>query len=232
MPSELTDPPLDYLIFHPQRTQYQASGTARIDDRLEAWTGPVWTDRISPRGSSNEDPFIWTASWLYSYCHATQLRRVFRKGPFVREGSRLFFCSASDAKDGMLKVDTVFEVARCVRWQPAGTVPAEFLQLGEESIEWMRHFRHGTSQPDTERAHTGSFTYVAQMGGASFLPMNTKGHAFSVCAATVVPEKVEKIIAANPSGRNSYPVMLTTSEAEALLTELQRAPVRVTSINP
>lgn len=222
--------PQDYLIFHPERAQYQASGTTLRAGRVVPWEGRVWADRISSDGSSNEDPFIWTASWLYSFCHATQLRRLPRKEPFVREGSRLFFCSASEAKHKRLEVDTVFTVARSVSWQPAGKIPEEFLRFSADSAEHVRHLRHGTTQPGSDQAHLGSFTYVAQMDGASFLPMDPKGRAFSLSVASVLPEKLHRIVAANPVGRNSYPVMLTMPEGEALVTELRRAPVCVTSI--
>ena len=225
-------PAQDYLIFHPCRVPFQVRGTARVDGHLQPWAGRVWADRSSRGASKNEDPFIWTPSWLYSYCHATQLRRTAQQKSFVQEGSRLFFCEAEAAKRGTLKVDTVFQVATRVPWASAGVPPSDFAHFGRRSPEWLRHLVHGTLRPGVRHAHVGRLTYVAQMAGASFLPMEADQFAFSIAAPAVMPHKARRIMDANSPRRSSYPVELDRVEADRLHAALRAAPLCVTAVDP
>lgn len=66
----------DYVIFHPPRKGYQAEGESLAGSGFRPWKGVVWTDPWRQKAQSNEDPFVWDGDmWLYSYCHASQLRR-------------------------------------------------------------------------------------------------------------------------------------------------------------
>ena len=225
-------PAQDYLIFHPARTVFQASGTARVAGQEGEWAGQLWADRTTPEGTSNEDPFICTDFWLYSYCHATQLRRRAQPLPFVQRGSRLFFCEAAAAKKGFLQVDTVFKVAYDLPWEPPGHIPDAFLYLDDESPEWRRHLRHGTELPGSDGAHVGRFTYVAEMGGASFLPLSADRRPVSTSAAGVSRRLRTTVLSANPHGRGSYPVPIDVGEAHFLYATLWQSHTCVIAVNP
>jgi hypothetical protein len=225
-------PAQDYLIFHPARTAFQASGTASVAGQAGEWAGQLWADRTTPEGTGNEDPFIWTDFWLYSYCHATQLRRKTQSLPYVQRGSRLFFCEAAAAKKGLLAVDTVFKVAYDLPWEPPGHIPDAFLYLDEESPEWRRHLRHGTELPGSDGAHVGRFTYVAEMAGASLLPLGADGHPVSTSAVAVSRRLRATVLSANPDGRGSYPVPIDVGEADSLYETLRRSHTCVIAVDP
>ncbi|MBE9200880.1 MULTISPECIES: hypothetical protein [unclassified Nodularia (in: cyanobacteria)] len=101
--------PLHYLIFHPDyaRKKTEVQGKALIKNQLTDWQGSVWVDQ--PHG--NEDPFVFSQMWLYSYCHATELRRKpVSKKAYLKAGSYLFFCSGDAANKRIIQPDTVFVV--------------------------------------------------------------------------------------------------------------------------
>jgi hypothetical protein len=214
----------DYLIFHPPRKGYEASGEALGGSGLRPWQGVVWTDPWRQHAQSNEDPFVWDSSvWLYSYCHASQLRR--KPDPHratVCEGSRLFFCETVAGRSGWLRVDTVFVVDDLARWQEAGVqVPDRFSahQAAEVGNIWSRHLRHGL-RPLTERGHTGHYTYVANLDGRSYLPLDTAGRPTAVLVADIQGLSA-KVKAALPEERSTYPCELTPQQANALDSRLR-----------
>ncbi|MDZ8263663.1 hypothetical protein [Nostoc sp. ChiQUE01b] len=151
--------PLHYLIFHPDyaRNKTKVQGKAFIKNQLTDWQGYVWVDE--PYG--NEDPFVFSERWLYSYCHATQLRRKeSSKHAYVTAGSYLLFCSGDAADKGTIQLDTVFVVDHVAEWadNPQG-LPEEFQKdyQNKNSDLWERHLKypfHGE--------HTGQYTYVSR----------------------------------------------------------------------
>lgn len=213
--------PQDYLIFHPPRKGYAAQGEVGTPGPLSQWAGTVWTDPWRRAEQSNEDPFVWDAEvWLYSYCHASQLRRkpnatLQTAGP----GSRLFFCETRAGKNGWLRVDTVFVVAEQAEWQKRGVVVPGSLaahQAAGTSAIWKRHLRHGlrpwgASGP----GHTGVYTYVAVTGGPSYLPLDGEGQPTSV-AISAIPGLAAKVAAVLPSNQTTRPCALTAEEATLL----------------
>lgn len=225
-------PPQDYLIFHPERKGYQATGEALIDGVLQAaWGGTVWTDPWRRNAQSNEDPYVWGPDWwLYSYCHASQLCRAPSKSwPTVREGSRLFFCETRAAKRGWLRVDTVFVVSDQARWiQPGVSVPARFLGLQASGAGdyWGRHLRHGVpGDPVNEgrAAHRGVYTYVANLGGASYLPLNEDGLPTSVPIDKFLRGEAAQLEKSLPSNQQTRPFKLSPSQASNINAALEAA---------
>ena len=119
--------PLHYLIFHPDYARQETSvhSQALINNQVTDWEGHVWVD--SPGG--NEDPFVFSQTWLYSYCHATQLRRDPKRAAYIKGGSYLFFCSGDAANQGVIQLDTVFVVDRAANWpNNQQGLPEEFQQ--------------------------------------------------------------------------------------------------------
>ncbi len=73
----------NYIIFHPdsQRQKMEVSATVLENGvQKENWHRFVWADRLG----GDDDPFIFSDPWLYSYCHATQLHRQPRKDGIIR----------------------------------------------------------------------------------------------------------------------------------------------------
>ena len=215
----MTPPPQDYIIFHPKRTGYAARGEAFVgSERNDAWSGTVWTDPWRRMAQSNEDPFVWDHKiWLYSFCHATQLRRrPSTSRSTVRAGSRLFFCETAAARCGWLRVDTVFLVDEQLEWQyPGVQVPMKFLADQEAAgAVWERHLRHGIAQ-EGARGHVGRYTYLASLDGRSFLPLNELGEPLVVDASRVA-NLGSAVKALLPDGQRTYPCELTTRQADEL----------------
>jgi len=170
--------PLHYIIFHPDnaRENLVIKGRAILNGMPEHWTGAIWVDAAG----GNEDPFVLCENWIYSYCHATQLRRTpSLKSPYVMEGSYLFFCSGDAANRGELQVDTVFVVGHAAKWsRSVQALPSEFHKHYENSNSdlWNYHFRFAFSGH-----HEGIYTYVAKAWARdakdySFLPIDVSGN--------------------------------------------------------
>ncbi|OUL20977.1 hypothetical protein BV378_28375 [Nostoc sp. RF31YmG] len=151
--------PLHYLIFHPDyaREKTEVKGKALIESQLTDWQGHVWVDK--PGG--NEDPFVFVKNWLYSYCHATQLRRKpTSNAPYLRAGSYVFFCSGDAANQGAIQLDTVFVVDHPANWPDKQQgLPEEFKQdyKNNKSYLWQRHFKYPFLGE-----HEGKYTYVSR----------------------------------------------------------------------
>jgi hypothetical protein len=123
--------------------------------RVDSWNGNVWVDK--PPG--NEDPFVLAQPWLYSYCHATQLRREPNPAGYVTGGSCLVFCSGDLAdQHRVLAVDTIFWVAKAHRWGREDIPPQAYEQhVSNRSDLWRYHFRFG----GVRGGHNGRYTYEA-----------------------------------------------------------------------
>ena len=122
--------------------------------------------------------------WIYSYCHATQLRRKpSLKFPYVTTGSYLFFCSGDAANRGLLEVDTVFLVDTVAEWPERKGLPDLYGPHFEnrQSDLWNRHFQFAFLRGH----HEGRYTYVAKNWALnsedySFLPLNKTGERVSI----------------------------------------------------
>ena len=65
----------NYIIFHPdfERDNIFVSATSIEENKIiENWVGKIYVDKIN---NGNEDPFVFNNPWLFSYCHASQLRQ-------------------------------------------------------------------------------------------------------------------------------------------------------------
>ena len=75
-----------YIIFHPEYNRLEAVVQATVlvkNQIIKNWTGNVWVDCFR-NGEGNEDPFVFNDPWLYSYCHASQLRRYSQKQSYLQ----------------------------------------------------------------------------------------------------------------------------------------------------
>jgi hypothetical protein len=207
--------PAHYIIFHPEKKRHAVSVRAQsvIDGHLTDWAGEIWVD--GPPG--NEDPFVFHEPWLYSFCHATQLRRdPNEERDHVHVGSVLVFCCGQKADAGTLVVDTVFVVGRVERW--LNGLPERYgIEREHQTDAWRRHFVFGTNG-----AHDGAFTYEGlgwerDVARHSFLPLAVSGRA-SIPIADL-PKDIADRIADKLVGKR--PVQLGNDEIEIVLTKLK-----------
>lgn len=207
----------NYVIFHPEyaRQSVQISARAIENGELKTdWKGEIWVDEIR---KGKEDPFVFPDNWLFSYCHASQLRRN-PSHCFLQEGSWLIFCSGNSANDGILKVDTVFEIGKVHLWRRNGNLelPVDFrshMNNGKSEL-WIRHFKfpiHGIHKGVTH-------TYEAKIGEEnSFLPI-TNNERTQIDFEELPRELRDKITI---KVRGKYPVLITDYEAKALVKRLK-----------
>lgn len=98
-----------YIIFHPDKARQAINAKATVIENGQVnttWEGKICVDSID---NGNEDPFVFSDPWLYSYCHATQLRRNPRKnGSYLQPMSKIFFVSGDCANNNLLTIDTLF----------------------------------------------------------------------------------------------------------------------------
>ena len=111
---------IHYIIFHPENQRQSINVTGKFigvnTTAPQIWKGTIWVDQLKNQGS-NEDPFVFNKSWLYSYCHATQLcRNKNRDNTYLQEGSHIIFCNGDAANRGLLEMDTVFVVGTVHKW--------------------------------------------------------------------------------------------------------------------
>lgn len=179
----------NYIIFHPKRQEVEVSATVLNGSKIiKGWIGNIFVDCV---GDGNEDPFVFNNPWLYSYCHASQLRRKERPhGEYLQKGSKLIFVNGNDADSGMLTVDTIFEVGEVLDWgrcySPMQELPGKYLHIkkNKKSDLWTKHFQFPfrTKNP----SHTGvTNTYEAKLWNEdcdsySFLPLNREGKNVSI----------------------------------------------------
>ncbi|WP_353123501.1 hypothetical protein [Dysgonomonas capnocytophagoides] len=214
----------NYIIFHPERHDKKVVATI-INDKNEVisnWKGIVWVDSV---GASNEDPFVFNNPWLYSYCHATQLRRNIRKDVYVQPGSKIVFIKGSDADNGILTVDTVFIVDSVLLWgkhfnQPQ-EVPTKYLSIknNRKSEAWERHFKYPFKKDRREHINA-THTYEAKLWSEdifenyySFLPLDDTGERVSIPFQELPPSISIKL---EEKRKGKYPVLLS-SEIDELI---------------
>jgi hypothetical protein len=211
-----------YIVFHPDyaRQTIDVNATILSDGEIVmGWQGRIHVDQV---GEGNEDPFVFHNPWLYSYCHATQLKRKKSTGPYVQPGSVIIFVSGQSADNAVLSVDTVFVVGAARPW------PDEPLQLPKvyrgcfedsDSPLWERHFKF----PFLGIHKTVTHTYEAAMWEEgkslfSFLPLNATGGKASLPFA-----QLENQLAMKVKGKlfGKRPVPLTQGEMQTVLKQLE-----------
>lgn len=176
-----------YIIFHPDRygktevrQKVLVTASALVKSKLKRnWSGSIYVDQINV---GNEDPFVLVEPWLYSFCHASQLRR---NNPLnkVDAGSILIFVSGDFVNEGRLVVDTVFIVDEVHKWGAFNkilsrpTLPEFYKEIYNKDCDlWNRHFKY-----PFEGQHEGvTHTYSARLWNNenslfSFLPVNDQG---------------------------------------------------------
>lgn len=169
-----------YVIFHPPRQRVEVKAQAILGNQknvIADWNGYIWADHSryweKGIGLSNEDPWVFSDPWLYSYCHATQLSRS-----QMKSGCILFFIDGNqaDARNGDIQrqfvCDTVFVVDKKLDWIPnvegRKWTPKELpcdLQHHKEKEDhiWERHLKHGL--PDYwpgKKGHSGRYTFTGK----------------------------------------------------------------------
>lgn len=199
--------PLHYIIFHPDyaREQLKVQADAIINGHKENWKGTIWIDEQK----GNEDPYIFHSNWLYSYCHATQIKRNSDEyNSFVTENSCLFFCSGDAIDKDYLQFDTVFIVGKVTKWfNDYVTIPVEFESHNKnnKSELWRRHFRFPSLG-----IHKGKYTYVSKNWNGvdelySYLPL-TKEKARVIFPIEELPNKLEIKIKEKRFGKRPVPL--------------------------
>lgn len=137
----------NYIIFHPNRDKVKALATVinSNNEIIYDWEGQIFVDNLDGK---NEDPFIFNNPWIYSYCHASQLKRNQRRGSYLQPGSKLIFVSGPDADNGMFTVDTIFIIDSVLKWDtslPANSreVPSKYslIKNDRNSVLWNKHFK-------------------------------------------------------------------------------------------
>jgi hypothetical protein len=207
----------NYIIFHPDyaRDQVKVTGEAVVGNRLQKkWVGDIWVDAI---GNGNEDPYVFNNGWIYSYCHASQLRRNISTN-YLQKDSWLIFCSGDSANDGVLCVDTVFQIELVHEWiqTPHLAPPLGFKGVRKNKPDlWNRHLKF----PFQGQHSSVSHSYEAALGtNKSFLPL--KGNCRVSLDFELIPLAIRNKIIRNVRGK--YPVNLTESEASALVTLIRK----------
>lgn len=112
---------------------------------------------------------------------------------YLQEGSCLIFCSGNSANNGILKVDTVFEVGKVHFWQhkPVLELPQQFAaHMGNGASElWRRHFKFPFQGIHKNVTHT----YEAKIENSnSFLPL-TNGERTEIHFEELSSELRDKI---------------------------------------
>lgn len=207
----------NYVIFHPDYARQSVEVSARALEKGKLknnWKGEIWVDEIK---KGNEDPFVFTDNWLFSYCHASQLRRN-PSNCYLQEGSWLIFCSGNSANDGFLKVDTVFEIGKVHLWRrnEGLKLPIDFRDHMNNSRSelWRRHFKfpfHGIHKGVTH-------TYEAKIGDAnSFLPITNNER--TQIDFEELPKELEKKVSNKVWGK--YPVLIDDYETKIIIKKLK-----------
>ncbi len=209
-----------YIIFHPddQRQKVEVSATAMVSNTIiKNWVGRIHVDKI---GEGNEDPFVFSNPWLYSYCHASQLRRNPRSDGYLQVDSKLIFVSGQMANRGVIAIDTVFLIGEIHKWKrPVLQLPPKFTEHYQNSHSglWKRHFRF----PFLGREHHPgvSHSYEAKLwqngqNDFSYLPLDGSREKVSF-QLSKLPNELQKKIRKKIKGK--YPVLLTDNELSILI---------------
>lgn len=216
-----------YIIFHPEkkRQQLQVKATVMFNKEIDKnWQGNIFVDRIN---GENEDPFVFNDPWLYSYCHASQLKTKSQTDNNLQLGSKLFFASGQHADKKELLIDTVFVIENIQPWgnSPKLQLPTKYRKYfqNNKSHLWMRHFRFPFNGCHASVSHT----FEAQLWGEekndfSFLPLNKIGERVSIPFDNL-PEQLSTKIAGKIFGK--YPVLLLNKEMKIVFEQIEKATV-------
>jgi hypothetical protein len=218
-----------YIIFHPDDQRQSVEVSALALDRgktIKNWRGKVWVDQLD---CGNEDPFIFNNPWIYSYCHASQLRRSAQNESYVTRGSWLIFASGDLAEADGLSIDTVFYIGNSQKWDAAEKpiIPDAYRYLLREksNLLYSRHFFAPLecTHSDGRAVHgTVSYTYEAELweNGKekfSFLPLDQVKE--KVAMPLSVFGKLGQKIRNNVPGKR--PVDLSSIEMELVLQQIE-----------
>lgn len=211
-----------YIIFHPESKRQIIDTKANAIENGQvntAWEGKIYVDRIN---NGNEDPFVYTHLWLYSYCHATQLRRNFRKdNNYLQNDSVIFFVSGDCANKENLTIDTVFVIENALKWtkKPKLALPKKYQVINEDSPLFKRHLRFPFCGQHADVTHT----YEAKMWNRekaigedsfSFLPLDKNGERVTIPFCELPSELEVKI---SKKVKRKYPVLLNVTDLKILL---------------
>lgn len=210
-----------YIIFHPEsnRELVNVHATVVQNGRVqEDWSGRIWVDGVE---NGNEDPFVFNDPWLFSYCHASQLRRQKRDDAYLQVGSWLLFCNGQAADKGQLIFDTLFVIGGILPWkQPLG-LPEKFRYLSKDkkSPLWQRHFRFPFKGTHDSVTHT----YEAMLwdGGKSaysFLPYADSTHRVNIALSELTPTLAAEI---EQKVWGKFPVLLSAQDIQVLLQSIE-----------
>jgi hypothetical protein len=212
----------NYIVFHPDsaRQLITVQAMAMVDRRIiNKWVGEIHVDSI---GNGNEDPYVFNDPWMYSYCHATHLRRNVRKDSYLQVGSKIIFVSGQQAERRILTVDTFFLVGCIQEWinKPFLRLPQAFRNHYKNLMSpfWMRHLRFPFEGSHTTVSHT----YEAKLwqedkSEFSFLPLDENGHRVSIPFDDLPTALATKI---SGSIWGKYPVLLADEEVNAVLSRI------------
>lgn len=209
-----------YILFHPDKQREQVEVKATIIENnniISSWVGKIFVDKIY---IGNEDPFVFTDPWIYSYCHASQLRRQIRDGVYLQHDSVILFCSGNDAERGFLTCDTVFVIGGIESWtRPPLALPEKYQNhfQNKKSQLWQRHFR----PPFETKSHEGvTHSYEAKQWNDvnhenySFLPLTDLRKRVSI-KFSQMPDSISNKIKQNVKGK--VPLLLSEAEIRTIL---------------
>ncbi|WP_345080152.1 hypothetical protein [Nemorincola caseinilytica] len=180
-----------------------------------AWIGDVYVDAI---GNGNEDPYVFHDPWLYSYCHASQLRRNIRPDSFLQKGSVMIFVSGQEANNDRLTIDTFFVVGDIQKWngQDSPELPAKFSDHHNNSGSalWQRHFKFPFEGSHIRVSHTyeaEQWVYGKEL--FSFLPLSANGGRTTIQFDNIDVALRNKI---KSKVKGKYPVLLEDADLKIL----------------
>lgn len=213
-----------YIIFHPEkkRQKINVQATALVNKQiLTNWVGDIYVDKI---GEGNEDPFVFNDPWLYSFCHATELRRNDRIDNYLQVGSKIFFASGQQANKGILTIDTVFVIGDIQKWKPKPDLQLPVKYQGHKNSEselWIRHFCFPFKGIHDKVSHT----YEAELWQKgkmdySFLPLSKIGERVSIPLDEFSQQLKDKILG---KVKGKRPVLLTDTEIQTIATQIDSA---------
>lgn len=216
----------NYIIFHPDNARPRVTVQATVlsnNKLIPIWNGDIFVDSMG-NGKSNEDPFVFNEPWLYSYCHASQLRRNIRTDCFLQKGSIILFASGENANQKKLTIDTVFVIGDIQPWrQKPLNLPIKYDKHFKDSNSnlWTRHFKFPLQPNGIHKTVTN--TYEAELWHDSkdcfsFLPLDNKGLRASVPFSNFnisLSDKIEKKV------KGKYPVLIDDKEIESILKEIE-----------
>lgn len=208
----------NYIIFHPdfKREEVAVEAISLVDNELKLeWNGNIQVDK---RGVGNEDPFVFRNPWVYSYCHASQLRRNERKdNTHLQVGSIIIFVSGQKANKCTLCIDTIFVVGKVQKWgENPLSVPISYQNDKKSQTElWKRHLQFPFNGVHENVSHS----YEAELweegkDSFSYLPYNKNKESVSLNFSDIADNIRIKI---KDKVKGKYPVLLTNVEINEIL---------------